>query len=158
MRIEEIKASRTLMAAFALALVLTATPLVFGQGPSTQTPRETFNTRSVPSGAKMKFKGVVVRRDADTFVVRDRSRVDYQVLLTDDTSIKTYGGFFRGGKRYAVTDILTGLIVEVEGRGDAQGQLVAEKIRFKESDMRAAITTDARVIPLEENQQRLAGQ
>jgi outer membrane protein OmpA-like peptidoglycan-associated protein len=106
----------------------------------------------------MKFKGVVIRRDADTFTVRDRSRADYQVLLTDDTSIKTYGGFFRGGKRHAVTDVLPGLIVEVEGRGDRQGQLVAEKIRFKESDMRAAITTDARVMPIEENQQRLAGQ
>jgi outer membrane protein OmpA-like peptidoglycan-associated protein len=106
----------------------------------------------------MKFKGVVIRRDADTFTVRDRSRVDYQVLLTDNTSIKTYGGFFRGGKKYAVTDILRGLIVEVEGRGDDQGQLVAEKIRFNESDMRAAITTDTRVNPVEENQARIAGQ
>jgi len=106
----------------------------------------------------MKFKGVVMRRDADTFTIRDRSRTDYEVLLTDNTSIKTYGGFFRGGKKYAVTDILRGLIVEVEGRGDQQGQLVAEKIRFNESDMRAAITTDTRVGPVEENQQKLAGQ
>jgi len=106
----------------------------------------------------MKFKGVVIRRDADTFTVRDRSRVDYQVLLTDDTSIKTQGGFFRGGKKYAVTDVMPGLILEVEGRGDNQGQLVAEKVRFKESDMRAAVTTDARVMPIEENQRQLAGQ
>jgi outer membrane protein OmpA-like peptidoglycan-associated protein len=48
--------------------------------------------------------------------------------------------------------------VEVEGRGDAQGQLVAEKIRFNESDMRAAITTDTRVNPVEANQERIAGQ
>jgi outer membrane protein OmpA-like peptidoglycan-associated protein len=100
----------------------------------------------------------VIRRDADTFTIRDRSRADYQVLLTDDTSIKTYGGFFHRGKKYAVTDILRGLIVEVEGRGDNQGQLVAEKIRFNESDMRAAITTDTRVNPVEENQERMAGQ
>jgi outer membrane protein OmpA-like peptidoglycan-associated protein len=106
----------------------------------------------------MKFKGVVIGRDSDTFTIRDRSRVDYQVLLTDRTSIKTYGGFFRSGKKYAVTDILRGLIVEVEGRGDSQGQLVAEKVRFNESDMRAAITTDTRVNPVEENQQRIAGQ
>jgi outer membrane protein OmpA-like peptidoglycan-associated protein len=97
-------------------------------------------------------------RDADTFTIRDRTRTDYQVLLTDNTSIKTYGGFFRGGKKYAVTDILRGLIVEVEGRGDAQGQLVADKIRFNESDMRAAVTTDTRVSPVEANQQRLSGQ
>jgi outer membrane protein OmpA-like peptidoglycan-associated protein len=106
----------------------------------------------------MKFRGVVMGRDADTFTIRDRSRADYQVLISDDTSIKTYGGFLRSGKKYPVTDILRGLIVEVEGRGDSQGQLVADKIRFNESDMRAAVTTDTRVGPVEANQQRLAGQ
>jgi OOP family OmpA-OmpF porin len=147
------------MLAVGLALALAGTTLVCGQGANVQTAgARTPNVSSVPSGAKRKFKGVVIRRDADTFTVRDRSRVDYQVLLTDNTSIKTYGGFLRGGKRYAVTDILPGLILEVEGSGNNQGQLVAEKIRFKESDMRAAITTDARVSPVEENQQRLAGQ
>src|SRR5918911_1327610 len=159
MSINGIKTSGSLMLAFGLALVLAGSIRVFGQGTSAQTPKDpTTNLRSVPSGVKMKFKGVVIRRDADTFVVRDRSRTDYQLLLTDDTSIKTYGGFLRGGKRYAVTDILTGLIVEVEGHGDRQGQLVADKIRFNESDMRAAITTETRVGPVEENQLRLSGQ
>jgi outer membrane protein OmpA-like peptidoglycan-associated protein len=122
-----------------------------------QNTRET-NLRTIPNGSKMKFKGVVITRDGDTFTIRDRSRNDYQVLLTDKTSIKTYGGFLRSGKKYPVTDILRGLIVEVEGRGDAQGQLVADKVRFNESDMRAAVTTDTRVGPVEENQQRIAGQ
>ncbi|HEY5443073.1 MAG TPA: OmpA family protein, partial [Pyrinomonadaceae bacterium] len=49
-------------------------------------------------------------------------------------------------------------IVQVEGRGDSQGQLVADKIRFNESDMRASITTDTRVGPVEANQERIAGQ
>jgi len=117
-----------------------------------------MNLRSIPSGAKMKFKGVVIGRDADTFTIHDRNRTDYKVLITDDTSIKTYGGLLRGGKKYPVTDILRGLIVEVEGRGDSQGQLVADKIRFNESDMRAAVTTDTRVGPVEANQERIAGQ
>lgn len=106
----------------------------------------------------MKFRGVVIERNGDTFTIRDRSRADYQVLITDQTSIKTHGGFFRSGKKYPVTDILRGLIVEVEGRGDNQGTLVAEKIRFNESDMRAAITSDTRVSPVEANQERMAGQ
>ena len=155
----EIKASRAFMLAVGLTLAMAGTPQVCGQDSGAQTSRaRATNVSSVPSGAKLKFKGVVIRRDADTFTVRDRSRVDYQVLLTDDTSIKTHGGFFRGGKKYAVTDVMPGLILEVEGRGDSQGQLVAEKIRFKESDMRAAVTTDARVMPIEENQRQLAGQ
>jgi OOP family OmpA-OmpF porin len=142
-----------------LALLLAITPLAFGQVSNTQTIQTADrNIQSIPNGAKLKFKGVVIARDSDTFRIRDRNRTDYQVLITDRTSIKTHGGFLRSGKKYPVTDILRGLIVEVEGRGDSQGQLQAEKIRFDESDMRAAITSDTRVTPVEENQARIAGQ
>ena len=143
-----------------LALMLALTPLAFGQVSTTQTMQPAANRpiQSIPNGAKLKFKGVVIAREGDTFRIRDRNRTDYLVLITDRTSIKTHGGFLRSGKKYPVTDILRGLIVEVEGRGDSQGQLVADKIRFDESDMRAAITSDTRVTPVEENQQRMAGQ
>ena len=142
-----------------LAVLMSVAPAVVGQVASTQTTRDqNLTLRSVPSGAKMKFRGVVISRDSDVFTIRDSTRQDYQVLITDNTSIKTHGGFLRSGKKFPVTDILRGLIVEVEGRGDAQGQLVADKIRFRESDMRAAQTTDARVGPVEANQERMAGQ
>lgn len=138
-----------------LILLLSATTFAVGQASNPQT---NSTVRSVPSGSKLKFKGVVISRDADNFTIRDRTRQDYLVRITDNTSIKTHGGFFSGGKKYPVTDILRGLIVEVEGRGDSQGQLVAEKIRFDERDMRAAITADTRVSPVEANQERIAGQ
>ena len=156
MRINEISKSHMVMTVFALALLVAGTTSMSGQVPVSQD--RTSNITSIASGEKMKFKGVVVRRDADTFVIRDRNRVDRQVLLTDDTSVRTYGGFFKSGKKYAVTDILSGLILEVEGRGDSQGQLVAQKIRFNESDMRVAIMTDTRIRPVEANQERIAGQ
>jgi outer membrane protein OmpA-like peptidoglycan-associated protein len=146
-----------------LAVLMLAAPLVLGQMTPTQTSttanrERSTSIRSVPSGSKMKFRGVVIERNGDMFTIRDRSRADYQVLITDNTSIKTHGGFLRSGKKYPVTDILRGLIVEVEGKGDNAGTLVAEKIRFNESDMRAAITSDTRVSPVEANQERLAGQ
>ena len=143
-----------------LAVLISMAPAVLGQVTTTQTTNQnpSMTLRSVPSGSKMKFRGVVISRNADVFTIRDRSRADYQVLITDNTSIKTNGGFLRSGKKYPVTDILRGLIVEVEGRGDNQGQLVADKIRFSESDMRAAITSDTRVSPVEANQERMAGQ
>lgn len=144
-----------------LAVLVSVAPAVVGQVTSTQTQTtrdQSLTLRSVPSGSKMKFRGVVITRDADVFTIRDATRQDYQVLITDNTSIKTHGGFLRSGKKYPVTDILRGLIIEVEGRGDAQGQLVADKIRFRESDMRAAQTTDARVGPVEANMERVAGQ
>jgi outer membrane protein OmpA-like peptidoglycan-associated protein len=147
-----------------LALLLSATTFALGQAANQQqqvsaTKQQVSPTiHSVPSGAKMKFKGVVISRDADNFTIRDRTRQDYQVRITDATSIKTNGGFFKSGKKYPVTDILRGLIVEVEGRGDPQGTLVAEKIRFSESDMRMAQTADTRVAPVEANMERIAGQ
>lgn len=163
----EIKNWKAYAVIFALALLPAAAPQSFAQRAGSQASsqannqtgrKQNANIQPVPNGAKMKFKGVVIDRDSDTFTIRDRNRTDYRVLLTDDSSIKTYGGFLRFGKKYAVTDILRGLIVEVEGRGDTQGQLVADKIRFNESDMRAAITTDTRVNPVETNQERLSGQ
>jgi outer membrane protein OmpA-like peptidoglycan-associated protein len=142
-----------------LGLVMATAQFVSAQVSTQQNPNnQNPNLRSVPSGSKMKFQGVVISRDADTFTIRDRSRTDYQVLINDNTSIKTNGGFLHGGRKYPVTDILRGLIVEVEGRGDSQGQLVADKIRFNESDMRAAITSDTRVSPVEENQKAMSGQ
>ena len=142
----------------AATFVLSVVSVSFGQirTADTQGPAPIF--RPVPNGSKMKFEGVVIERNTDTLTIRDRSRTDYQVAITDRTSIKTHGGFLRSGKKYPVTDILRGLIVEVEGRGDPQGQLVAEKIRFRESDMRAAVTSETRVGPVEENQQKIAGQ
>lgn len=168
MNISEIKKWQPLTLVCGLTLLLALTSSALGQSRSPQTIEpdssaqtvkvRPTNLQSIPNGAKMKFKGVVIERNADTFTIRDRNRANYQVLLTNSTSIKTYGGFLRGGKKYPVTDILRGLIVEVEGRGDTQGQLVADKVRFSEADMNAAITTDTRVNPVETNQERLSGQ
>src|SRR5436189_5361024 len=154
MSINPIRKTRAITLFCCLAVMLGVTSVVFAQTSNTTNT----NIRSVPSGAKMKFRGVIIGRQADSFTIRDRTRTDYQVLITDNTSVKTNGGFLRSGKKYPVTDLLRGLIVEVEGRGDSQGQLVADKIRFNESDMRAAITSDTRVTPVEENQERIAGQ
>ena len=73
-----------------MALLLGVTAIALGQVSKQQTSNAIC---SVPSGSKMKFKGVVISRDADNFIIRDRTRQDYQVRITDDTSIKTYGSF-----------------------------------------------------------------
>ena len=120
----------------------------------------------------MKVAGVVTRRDADTFTVRDANGVDTVVRLTDSTSVKTKGGFLRSGKNYGTTSILRGLNVEVEGRGDSSGQLVAQSVRFNDSDLRVARSIESRVDPVEtrvgsaenrigeveQNSQKLSGQ
>jgi OmpA-OmpF porin, OOP family len=159
MNVNEIMRLRPFALVCGLALFLAAAPMVFAQQTvAKNTIKPTLKIQSIPNGAKVRFRGVVITRDADTFTMRDRNRTDYEVLLTGVTSVKSDGGFLRFGKKYAVADILRGLIIEVEGRGNSQGQLVADKVRFRESDLRAAITTDTRVNPVEENQERLSGQ
>jgi OmpA-OmpF porin, OOP family len=148
-----------------MGLLFAAAPLAFSQDTSVQ-------ARAVASGQKMKVKGVVTRRDADTFTVRDINGVDTIVQLTDTTSVKAKGGFLRSGANYAQTQILRGLNLEVEGRGNGSGELVAEKVRFNESDLRVARAVESRAAPLEDratttetklsqveqNAQRLSGQ
>ncbi|HKB68597.1 MAG TPA: OmpA family protein [Pyrinomonadaceae bacterium] len=132
----------------------------------------TAGSRTVASGEKIKLKGVVTRRDSDTFTVRDINGVDTVVRLDNNTSVKTKGGFLRGGSNYGQTQILRGLNLEVEGRGNGSGELLAQKIRFNESDLRVARAVESRAAPLEDrasttetklsqveqNAQRLSGQ
>ncbi len=133
-------------AACVLALAFGATAVVA----QTNDPGVSSSTRTtVAAGQKMKLKGFVVRRDADTFVVQDAlSGAQTTVLLSDRTSVKTKGGFFGGGSNFGQTAILRGLNLEVEGRGDGTN-LVAEKIRFNDSDLRTARTVEANVVPVE---------
>ncbi|HSB08779.1 MAG TPA: OmpA family protein [Blastocatellia bacterium] len=114
--------------------------------------------RIVPSGQKAKVKGIIIRREADTFSVADDVNNETVVLLTDQTSVKSKGGFFRFGKDYDVTSLLRGLRVEVEGRGNPDGQLVADKVRFDSGDLKFAKVVDSRVAPVEEANKRLSGQ
>ena len=157
---------------FTLAFAMILAGASFAPAQDNTTSGGSTQTRSVANGQKMKIKGVVTRRDADTFTVRDNNGVDTVVRLTDRTSVKSNGGFLRSGNNYATTNILRGLNLEVEGRGDAAGQLVADKVRFNESDLRVARTVESRVDPVEsrvgsaenridqveQNSQRLSGQ
>jgi outer membrane protein OmpA-like peptidoglycan-associated protein len=142
---------RSLALAFGLALTLS--PLAIAQDSNNSTTR----ARSVSSGEKMKIKGVVVKREADTFTVRDLNGTDTVVRLTDRTSVKTNGGFLRSGTNYAQTQILRGLNLEVEGRGGSSGELVADRVRFNETDLRTARTVEARANPLEEQAKATEG-
>jgi outer membrane protein OmpA-like peptidoglycan-associated protein len=127
----------------------------------------------IPAGVKQKIKGVVVNRNADTFILRDLTGGDIQVNLTNITKIEEKkGNPFRKTKNYGATQLLRGLTVEVEGRGDGTGALVAEKVKMTEDALVVARTVESRVTPVEgrvgdaetrlsqaeSNAQRLSGQ
>lgn len=141
-----------------ILLVLTAFSIVAVSAQDAQ-------LRRLGTGQKYKIKGFVVAKDETSFVVRDVTGVDTKVMIVAKTSIRTKGGFLRSGEDVGSEKLIRGLNVEVEGRGDDQGNLAAEKVRFAEGDLRTAQSIDTRVAPAEEritaaeqNAQRLAGQ
>ncbi|MBA4122582.1 MAG: OmpA family protein [Acidobacteria bacterium] len=122
-------------------------------------------TRNLTSGQKYKIKGVVVAQDDTGFTVRDAVGVDTKVMLGSGASIKTKGGFFGGGNTIPANNIVRGLNLEVEGRGDNSGGLTAEKVRFGKDDLAVARSIESRVAPAEDrltqaeqNAQRVSGQ
>ena len=140
---------------------------VFAQATQTQQTQTAQNAqmRNLTGGQKYKIKGVVVSRDNNSFTVRDSVGVDTRVVISPNTSIKTKGGFFGGGDRIASDQVIRGLNLQVEGRGDNAGSLSAEKIRFDDDDLRVAQSIQSRVAPVEDrvtqteqNAERLSGQ
>jgi len=118
-------------------------------------------SKTVPAGEKAKIKGRIMERGAETFAVRDETGAEVVVLLTDATSVKSHKkglGLFRRGQEYAVTSLVRGLVVEAEGLGNEKGQLIAEKVRFSEADLKTALTVESRVTQVEEANKKLSGQ
>lgn len=129
-------------------------------------------TNKIPSGQKVKqFRGIVSKREGEMFMMGDTmGGAQTVVLMTPTTEVKSHKqGIFRGSKNYGQTYILRGLRLEVDGVGNAEGQIVADKIRFDEQDLRTAQALKSTLDPIEaetnaklkaqqEESERLAGQ
>ena len=98
-----------------------------------------------------KMKGVVVKRDPDSFTMSETTGgPQTTVLLTESTEVKSHKrGVLRGSKEYGSSYILRGLRLEVDGTRNADGAIVAEKIRFDEQDLRTAQALKATLDPAE---------
>lgn len=104
----------------------------------------------IPTGVKKKILGTIVRREADNFILRDMAGGDIQVMLTGNTKVEEKkSNPFRRSRNYGTTQLLRGLTVEVEGRGDAQGMLVADKVKMTDDALVTARTVETRVTPVE---------
>jgi outer membrane protein OmpA-like peptidoglycan-associated protein len=110
----------------------------------------------VPQGQKQKVQGVVSIRTGDSFKVRDPGGAETSVLLTSGTDVTSHSRGLRGKKDYPVTYIMRGLRVQAQGVGDADGNLVAEWVRFDEQDLRSAQALEQTNELAQENQARLA--
>jgi outer membrane protein OmpA-like peptidoglycan-associated protein len=139
---------KSITALMVLASVITLMSAVgsFAQSASSAHPVQ------VPQGTKQKVQGVVSFRSGDSFKVRDPGGAETTVLLTSGTDVTSHG--FRK-KDYPVTYIMRGLRLQAQGVGDADGNLVAEWVRFDEQDLRSAQALEQTAELAEENMARI---
>jgi OOP family OmpA-OmpF porin len=153
-----VSASSRLFASIVLLVLASVSPVLAQDTKPPSQSRDTSHTRSMANGQKATIRGSILRRESDTFTIRDDRDMDTIVLMTDQTSVKSKGGFLRRGKNYEVTSLVRGLPVEVEGIGNSEGQLIADKVRFDSSELKVAKLVDKRVSPVEQANERLSGQ
>src|ERR1700754_2465600 len=143
------KKSIAVLVALAFLTVLMTAPGAWAQSASSAHPVQ------VPQGQKQKVQGVVSVRSGDSFKVRDPGGNETAVLLTGDTQVSSHSRGLRGKKEYPVTYIMRGLRLQAQGKGDANGNLVAEWVRFDEQDLRSAQALEQTDELAQENQARL---
>ncbi len=162
---------------FGLALCSVALALApaFAQeaGKDAKNNAQDANLVKLAPGQKAKVSGVIIKRNADTFTVRDLTGSDVLVTLGNFTKVEEKkSNPFRRAKNYNTTLLLRGLSVEIEGKGDANGRLAADKVKFSENALIVARNVETRVTPVEgrvgeaetrisqteENAKRLSGQ
>ena len=121
-------------------LGLTLAAAVFAQSPIKQQSRQTSEAASVH---KQKVSGVIVDRDAESLVIRDEVGSNINVLITDNTSVRQQKKKQMLGA--GTPQLMSGLFVEVVGRTNNSGYLVAERIRFSKTALMVASAVGARV-------------
>jgi len=144
------KKSIAVLVALAFLTVLMTAPGAWAQSASSAHPVQ------VPQGQKQKVQGVVSIRSGDSFKVRDPGGNETTVLLTASTDVTSHSRGLKGKKDYPVTYIMRGLRLQAEGKGDADGNLVADWVRFDEQDLRAAQALEQTDELAKENEERIA--
>jgi OOP family OmpA-OmpF porin len=117
-----------------------------------------------------KVQGVINGRSGATMTLQTVDTPKLVVLLTSTTEVDEVQGVLKARKKQmAMTSLIPGLPVQVEGLTNDQGQLVASSIKFKGSDLKAAMDAQAGLQPtveaqkadqqkIQENEQALASQ
>lgn len=141
--------SKSMAVSMALALAVT---LLTAVGAAAQGARNAHPV-TVPQGQKQKVQGVVSVRSGDSFRVRDLAGAETTVILTGETDVTSHGF---NKKDYPVTYIMRGLRLQAQGRGDANGNLVADWVRFDQQDLRAAQALEQTAELALENEARIA--
>jgi len=102
------------------------------------------------TGDKAEVKGMITTRTGETLVVKS-SQGNVTVVLTDDTTTKDDTGLFGLAKdRLSNVVLMPGLKVDVDGKSDDQGRVVAKTITVDGDDLETAEMIQAGLHPTAE--------
>lgn len=91
----------------------------------------------VTSGQSFETKGLILTRDGESMTIDSPNHGKQVVVINEETKVLTPKGIFRHNNM-EVTSLVPGLEVEVKGVGDANGQIVAQRIEFSKDSLRRA--------------------
>jgi len=93
-------------------------------------------------------QGVINGRNGATMTLQTTDTPKLVVLLTPTTEVDEVQGLLKGRKKQmAMTSLIPGLPVQVQGTTNDQGQLVADSVKFKGNDLKAAMDAQAGLQP-----------
>lgn len=99
------------------------------------------------------IQGVINGRSGATMSLQTQNG-NVVVLLTPGTQAEEVEGLFKARtKEMGLTALIPGLPVQVQGSYNAQNQLVADTVKFKGNDLKAALDTQAGLQPTEQKAQ-----
>jgi OOP family OmpA-OmpF porin len=96
-------------------------------------------------------EGIINGRSGPTMTLQVLGAPNTVVILTDSTDVGEVQGVFKARtKQMPMTALIPGLPVQVKGTLNDQNQLVANSIKFKGSDLKAAMDAQAGLQPTEQ--------
>jgi outer membrane protein OmpA-like peptidoglycan-associated protein len=108
----------------------------------------TPNPGQMAAGQKTKVKGTIASRNGDIVNIKDaKTGTRVVVVITDNTKIERKEGAFKFRRSdMDVTAMVPGLGIEVEGVGNAKGQLDATKITFSPNDFAIEVAEEQQIM------------
>jgi outer membrane protein OmpA-like peptidoglycan-associated protein len=107
----------------------------------------------IAAAQNTKVNGVINGRNGASMTVQTQDSGNVIVQLTDSTQVLEPEGVFRK-KHLAMTALVPGLSVQVQGSYNDQNQLVADKVIFHASPLKTAEDIQAGITPTEQQVQQ----
>jgi outer membrane protein OmpA-like peptidoglycan-associated protein len=137
-----------LFASLSMAQELPKSQAISGQGLA---ERQTDQPTQIATGRKLKVSGVIIELNSEALVVRDEIGATVKVVLTDHTMVRQKKkNIFGHSTSYPAQRLLRGLFIDLEGRTNNSGYIVAENIRFSKRALMIASAIGSRLDPVEQ--------